>query len=178
MKIERYLSIFMLAALTSCTTVSRYVTQADESAYAIIAEKQSAAGLGQPFSISTAEELLRNRLLSEQQLVSATKKLTVPSCSLAGNDLRISLQDALQVAAHNNPNYQIHKETIFRQALALDLQRDAFRNSWSGLLSSLWSTDKSSSTRQNGLHSIGEGSLTRHFKSGVTFATSIGLDLV
>lgn len=178
MKIERYLSILVLGALTSCTAPSMYVTQADEAAYAVITEKHSAGGLAQSFTISTAEEQLRNSLLSDQQLVSAAGRSAPSAVPLSINVLRISLQDALQVAAHNNPNYQTNKETIFRQALALDLQRNVFRNSWSGLLSTLWSTNKSSGARQNGLHSTGEGGLTRHFKSGVTFATSIGLDLV
>ncbi len=50
--------------------------------------------------------------------------------------LKLSLMDALMVAAANSRQYQTRKEDIFRVALGLDLERDVFRNTYFGDLES------------------------------------------
>ena len=176
-KITQLVVISLFFAPCGCLGPAGYVQQADDAAYAIIAEKQADGGVDGSFSIIRPEQRLRQRLLLNQSLV------VVP----APNDeiltetttpFQLSLIDALQVAAHNSRAYQSNKESVFRQALALDLERDAFRSTFSGALSSMWSSDKSSGERVSGLTQGAQGGWGHQFNSGVAFATSISLDLV
>lgn len=169
--------------LSACQGASGYLQQADEAAYSIIAEKQAEIGVDTALMIDLPEQRLRQKLLIDQQLAvtsenTATKFVADTAELRPDTVVTLSLLDALQVAAHNSRRYQGQKESVFRQALALDLERDGFRNSFAGLLSSGWSTDKSSGERVSGLTHSAQGTLSRQFKSGIAFATSIGLDLV
>ena len=180
----RHLSVLLIVFLTGCVAPAAYITEADKVGYAIIAEKRAETGLDQSFTIASAEEQLRHRLLGEQQLVTVTTPEVVGDDTpisqfrLNSDPFQLLLDDALQVAAQNSHTYQTNKETIFRQALALDLERDGFRSTFSGLLSSLWSSDKGLGGRRNGLHYTAQAGVVRQFKSGASFITSIGLDLV
>lgn len=176
----QYLTFLLIVFLTGCIAPAAYVTEADEVGYAIISQKQAEIGLDEPFTIVTAEEQLRQVLLRDQALVTTAtfERADDGVATFDAEPLLLSLDDALQVAAHNSRSYQTNKETIFRQALALDLKRDAFRSTFSGMLSSLWSSDKGSGDRRSGLQYSAEASAARQFKSGISFVTSIGLDLV
>ncbi len=54
---------------------------------------------------------------------------------------RLTLTDVLQIAASENRDYQAQKEAVFRAALSLDLERDAFRFTWSGVLRTLFQSN-------------------------------------
>lgn len=176
-KITRLVVISLLFILCGCFSPAAYVQQADDAAYAIIAEKQADGGVDSSFSILRPEQRLRQRLLLDQTLIAAPA-LSDEVAQREVLPFKLSLIDALQVAAHNSRAYQSNKEGVFRQALALDLERDAFRSTFSGALSSLWSSDKGSGKRVSGLAYGMDGGWGKQFQSGVAFATSISLDLV
>lgn len=149
------LGLVLLSLLAACRSPEGFREQADEVSYGIIEQKQK-EGLGrtEPFSVEQAAETLRDRLMIEQDLPRAgsaslgtdalepTKHWPkddyleavregrpVPEAIGAADatGMAISLNEALQVAARNNRDYQSQKEEVFRAALALDLERDAFR---------------------------------------------------
>lgn len=173
-KIRLLFLIFCLSILsTSCLGPDSAVRQADDTAYRIVAEKQAELGMAYPFTLQRPETRLRERLLPnlpDELLVEQTEPDSEP--------VHLTLTDALQVAAHNSRTFQTNKEEVFRAALALDLERDAFRGTWSSVWSSEWLTDKSSGSRVSGLEHAGNLGVSRLFKSGAEFAVSVGLDLV
>jgi hypothetical protein len=142
-----------LLVLGGCAA-GNYREQADETAAAVIHEKQiEALGRAEPIEIEPPADTLRRRLLMGQDLqYSAPASLgaknlepiehwpkddylqedvleNVPMVPWeAGEPLKLSLTNALKVAARNNRDYQTSKEEVFRSALQLDLARDAFRN--------------------------------------------------
>jgi len=177
--------LLVLVLNCGCAGPEEYLIKADNAAYSIIAQKMVETGEGSAaegeFEISGAgsvKEQLRQRLLRQQRLPSLENPTFVASAVDYSQPLELSLLKALQVAAYNNRDYQLNKEKVFRQALALDLQREVFASSFNGLLSTMWSTKKSGSERIGGLHYGANGSWKHKFKSGVAFAASIGFDLV
>ena len=147
---------WLCLTLSACRSPESFREQADEASQGIIREKQlEALGRTEDFSIEQAAETLRERLLIDQKLPkSGQASLGADSLeptehwpeeedyldgeregrpTAAHVDLGegivpfIGLNEALQIAARNNRDYQTRKENVFRTALALDLQRDAFR---------------------------------------------------
>jgi outer membrane protein TolC len=204
-----------LAAVIVGCRAGDYRRQADRAAYDIITSKQSEAlGRTEPFTIETPAETLRRRLLLDQHLPYATSaslctKEVEPIKQWPDDDyldkqaaadelvdsfpaeqsLRLTLTDALQIAAHESREYQTQKEDVFVTALQLDLERDAFRRTWTGVLEGLYQAslerevvidDEGHTDRQTvgGLEYGGIGALSQRFKNGLTFTGQIGLDLV
>jgi outer membrane protein TolC len=205
----------ILALWAAGCTAAYYRGEADRRAYDIITKKQ-AEGLGrtEPFTIETPAETLRRRLLLDQHLPRATSaslgtrhiapikqwpdpdylKPRAPedeSITSVPTDapLPLKLPDALQIAAHESREYQAQKESVFRVALQLDLERDAFRRTWSGVLTSLFQSnleqqvaldDKGHTDLQtvSGFENDGVLELSQRLKNGLTFTGAIGLDLV
>lgn len=167
----RKLIICLVLLMAGCQSPASYVQQADVAANTIIAEKQAELAIDSPFSLPQPQQRLRRLLTIEDHA-------TPVASAVLDQEVSLGLVEALEVAAHNSRTYQLNKEEVFRQALALDLERDAFRRSFSGVLSSEWSTDKGSGERVSGLVHRAEAGVQRTFKSGIAFATSIGLDLV
>jgi outer membrane protein TolC len=204
-----------LAAGVGGCTPDLYRHQADHVAYRSIAQKQTEAlGRTEPFNIETPAETLRRRLLLDQQLPYSTgASLSTRDLERikqwpddgylkrpAGGDelvdsfattppVTVTLTDALQIAAHESRAYQAQKEAVFKAALQLDLESDAFRRTWSGTLRNLFQFDlerevaldnKGHTDRQdiNGAEYGGEGGLSQRLKNGLTFTGALGLDLV
>ena len=192
-----------------------YRQHADHVAYRSIAQKQTEAlGRTEPFNIETPAETLRRRLLLDQQLPYSTSaslstrdiepikqwpdngylKQPAGGDELVGSfattqPVTLTLTDALQIAAHESRDYQEQKEAVFKAALKLDLESDAFRRTWSGTLRNLFQfdlgrqvpiDDKGHTARQNiaGTEYGGEGGLSQRLKNGMTFTGALGLDLV
>lgn len=189
--------------LLSCTAPSAYRESADRTAEEIISRKQEEAmGRSEPFTIKKPSDTLRNRLLRGQSLPAAAPaslgtsylepvehwpeqgseddgNSAVPFLAETPEKvLRLTLLEALQVSARNSREYQSRKEDVFRTALDLDLERDAFRNTFAGLLEGfLGASGQSGSTVGEGGVS-GEGTVTRRLRSGAELAGLIALDLV
>jgi len=216
---RRIASIAFLACaagigLFGCSAAD-YRRAVDRTAYEIIADKQAAAlGKTEPFTVEAPAETLRRRLLIDQRLLTSTPaslssrdvdpipqwpdrdylERERPHSALAESlpttpQLVLTLADALQVAAHGARNYQDQKEAVFTAALQLDLERDAFRRTWTGILSGLFESrlerevaldDEGHTDRQtvSGLEYGASGELSQQFRNGMTFTGALGVDLV
>jgi len=204
----------LTVALTGCMP-SFYRQQADRTAYGLIAAKQTEAlGRIEPFTVETPAQTLRRRLMLDQQLPYSTSAslstrdiepipqwpdkdyLRTPDASdplverlATTQPVQLTLSDALEVAAHESLDYQTQKENVFRTALQLDLEQDAFRRTWSGVITSLFQTDleqtvalddKGHTVKQpvSGIENDGVGRFSQNFKNGLSFTGALGIDLV
>ena len=193
-------------SLQGCKAPSEYRSEADDVATDILDEAwPRVTGHTERFTISPAEQTLRRRLLLEQRLpVSAPASagssddrvieqwpdetytddrsegydLDSGSAFSAENPLRINLKEALQVAAFNSRNYQTQKESVYQTALRLDLQRDAFRNTWAGVVDSVVSASLNENGETNGIVNSDSLDVTRQFKNGMRFTSSLAVDFV
>lgn len=207
-KLKRFPTVVVIVgiayALGGCTAAG-YRAEADDAANRILQQKQAqAVGRHTPFTIETPADTLRRRLLDGQNLATSgrasrgtdTLKKTEhwPEADYpkrAASDDRVvdgeivedeavllTLTEALQIGARNSRAYQTQKENVFRAALDLDLELDAFRNTYAGLISSLLSSDQDLGESVTGLSNSGELSVTRRLKSGATLGGSVAIDLV
>ena len=98
--------------------------------------------------------------------------------TLTSDTIRISLVQALQIAAFNSREYKNRKEEVFQAALRLDLEDHRFENTFTGLLSGLWSHDKSGEQGDlTGYEGTGSLGLSRRFRNGLLFTARLGIDL-
>lgn len=205
---EKDIRILLMAAigmifLMGCATPQEYRQNADKTAYKIIEQKQmEALGRNEPFTVEQPADTLRRRLMIDQNILYSnpaslnTKELkpiefwpkdnyldasasvqsaTIPTVS---GPLKITLMDALQIFAKNSRDYQNQKETVFRSALNLDLQRDGYRNTFTGRFDGEAATNLSGNSAQSDVSSSGLGSFSRKFLNGITLTGQISLDLV
>ncbi len=185
-----------------CQSPSRYRLKADSIAMNIIKEKQKQVlDKEQDFTIVRASDILRHRLLIDQNLPYACeaslgsdnlkpiehwpeKDYTAWSPSVDPNmpsildkPLKLSLVHALQIGASNSFEYQTRKEDIFRYALDLDLEKNEFRNTFAGQVESLISRDSTSEETLSGTKNSGTISLSRKLKTGAQLTTALAVDL-
>ena len=169
----------------------------------IIRQKQAEAlGKTEPFSIERPSDILRWRLLDEQDLPRAgeaslgTSRLTPiahwpeddyppasasPDSEIAiepNKPLKLTLVDALQVGARNSFEYQSQKESVFQTALALDLRRNDFRNIFTAGTDSQLSVNTTGDETITTVNNSGDLSVTRTLKNGLTLSGAIFVDLV
>lgn len=189
--------------LPGCRSPARQLEEADRAARQIVEAKQrEALGRTEPFTIEPPEDALRRRLLLGQNLPYAApaslgsayleriehwprdggylqgrQKAAVPPWR-AEEPLALTLAEALQVGARNSREYQTAKEAVFRAALALDLERDAFRNTFFGLLESEFSSERRLDRRVSGVENSAVATVTRVLKTGAQLTARLGLDLV
>jgi outer membrane protein TolC len=169
----------------------------------IAAQQQAGLGKEQPFSVTPAADQLRRRLLVEQQLpvvgpasFSSAELEPVPhwpgqtlpgpppslDSPLPGpvdREIRLSLEQALQIAAQNSRAYQEQKENLYRSALALDFERHGFAWQASGSAEGRYRQDRGSAadtTEGTALSLV--GGLARSLTNGISLTTQLGWDLV
>jgi len=200
-----YLVILALSSVlftqTMCTS-TKYRLKADKAAANIIREKQEQAlGKADEFSIERPSDILRRRLLIEQDLpyaseasLGADKLKTIehwpekdyPRAKSsvdqilspeAGKPLQLSLMQALQVGARNSSEYQSHKEDVFRSALNLDLKRNEFGFTFRGEVESLYKTDSTGKKTVTGTENSTALDLSKTLKGGAKLSTALAVDL-
>lgn len=195
------LLLCLVLVQTGCRSVSEHREDADKVASEIIAEKQKEAfGKAESFSIERPNNILRRRLLEEQNLQSSgpwsigTDRLDKPEhwpkddypqdvnlaplVKLDGAEpVTLTLLEALQVGARNSFSYQTQKEEIFQAALSLDLERNVFRDFFTEQLGSTVSTDSSSDRTTSGTRQSSVSGWSRALKSGAVFSTQLAVDL-
>jgi outer membrane protein TolC len=172
-------------------------------AYNIIEKKQQEAlGKTEPFTIERPSDTLRRRLIEEQGLpISSeaslgTDKLkpvpywpdgsyppdvSSPDANVPvepNQPLKISLIDALQIGARNNPDYQSRKEDVFGAALNLDLAKNAFRNIFTAGTNSQIQADTTGRDTVTTLDNSGSAGVSRTFKNGLDVSSAIAVDLL
>lgn len=199
-------SIVLLAAaggLIGCKSPEQHRRKADEVGTQIVAQKQAEAiGRTEPFSIERPSDILRRRLMAEQELPHSgpasfgTDALDpVPHWPdenyrpqeasdgpdvvvVADKPVKLSLIDALQVGAKNSFEYQSRKEDVFRTALSLDLTRNDFRSIFRAQADSRLSTDTTGDDTVTTLDSGGTLGVTRNFMNGLSVSSAVAVDLL
>ena len=192
-------------ALCGCLSPERAVREARKTGSCIAGEyMEKVTGRTNEFTIARPADRLRNRLLAEQRLDPAlaaelnaetndVKRVPLP------DPLVLSLADALRAGAANSEEFQKEKESVFDAALALDLQRHAFENTFAGALGGGWSGSDSSGGESTGAVDGGAGvegatggkttrssqatgktsaSVSRKLSNGMTAAASLGIDVL
>ncbi len=174
---------------------------ADEAAYEIIEKaQQRALGRTEPFAVETAADSLRRRLLLDQKLPYSDpsslgskdvepieqwpdkdyfepRRDEEPPPWSGGQPLELSLLDALQIGAKNSREYQAQKELVFQTALALDLERDRFRSTWAGILSSGVEFDELADPHTAVWPSGADVGVLQRFKNGTLLTLNLAVDL-
>lgn len=188
--------------LTGCRSSQRHREKADRVADKIIAQKQQEAlGTTEPLDIQRPSDILRRRLIEEQNLpVSSTASLGTDQLKPiphwpdpeyppearsrdAGitvdpnRPLELSLIEALQVAAQNSPEYQSRKEDVFRAALSLDLARNRFRNIFTAGTNHRIVTDTTGPATVTTTTNSASGGVSRLLTSGAALSAALALDL-
>ncbi len=195
--------VVMVACVVGGCKPGDYRREADDVAAGIISQKQL-EGLGreQAFTIEKPELTLRRRLMEAQQLarshdasLGVSELQPIPHWPeddylkqgegesddlmpvTPGEPLKLGLMDALRVAAGNSREYQSQKESVYRAALALDLERDAFRTTFAGVTSADISHNPGVDPEVSGIDSNTEFSFTQRFQNGLTLSGAIALDV-
>lgn len=191
---------------SACRSPQKYREQANTVAYDIVAAKQREAfGERESFSVEQAAATLRDRLLIDQDLPisgpasigsdelepikhwpsrenyldadRAERPASLDSAKSYREAFAINLNEALQVAARNNRDYQSQKESVFRSALTLDLERDKFRGVFSQPTEGEIVSDGlgSEAIAYSGVSAV--GGFGQRFKSGTQLTGQIAVDL-
>ena len=207
MRIGFYLLLILVISVlfidTGCTA-SRYRRSADKAAENIIKEKQKQIfGKEEGISIERPSDILRRRLMIEQNLPYSSnaslgtdkldkiahwpeKDYPDEETSSSGDDitvesgkaLKLSLVQALQVAAMNSSEYQTQKESVFQKALDLNLQRHQYGFTLGGQGTYNINMQKSNGVTTKSDTGGGSLSLSKTLKTGGKIITSIGVDII
>ena len=194
--------LILALVLISCRSARAHREEADQVAQGIITQaRHQALGRDEPFDLRPASDTLRRRLLRGQELPVVDPAslglgaVVLPSQvrdrALAEADAEalatspvetgtivLDLPGALQVAAANSHRYQDHKDAIFRAALGLDLERDDYRLHWDGSAGVEAIADLLPGEDLLGIEAGAGLGARRRFRSGITVAGALGLDLV
>ncbi|MCL2104217.1 MAG: TolC family protein [Kiritimatiellaeota bacterium] len=170
-----------LLALTACMTPERADREAGEAGTRLAtAYWQAQTGCTNTFDVSRPSEALTLRL-ALMAVARGDEGVVFPEIpnveAVVVDDVwRLSLADALNVAARNDRQYQRLKEDIFRTALDLDSQQFLFETSFTGLLLGWLSgnTDSSRSAEASGSAGVG---FRRQFENGSVIMGNLALDV-
>ncbi|MFA6175231.1 MAG: TolC family protein [Phycisphaerae bacterium] len=183
-----------------CSSPQKFRKNLNKTADNIIKEKQmQAIGKKSKFSIERPSDILRRRLLLDQNLpvsgrasfgsdrlekIEHWPEKDFPAVSADQNDssnvsrtLTISLLDALQIGAKNSPAYQSQKEDVFSSALDLELERQAFRNTFIAQMQNLTSTDTTGNRTVSGNVASGNIGVSRKLPTGGSISSALAIDL-
>ena len=198
-------SMLIVSIVPGCKSPADYRTEADDVATRILDEAwPQVIGHEETFTILPSEQTLRRRLLLEQQLPTSAPASAGSGDDLRikqwpddvydesrsegfklnqdrsqeSQPITLSMNEALQVAAYNSRNYQSQKESVYQTALRLDLQRDAFRTTWAGVVDSVTSSSLGATSETNGVVNSGSLEVSKRFENGMRFTSLLAVDLV
>jgi outer membrane protein TolC len=166
----------------ACMTPERAVRETDETGTRLAtAFWQEQTGTTNTFDVTRPADALTLRVAmlaaarGDRRVVFPKIPYAPGAVAAATNGvLRLSLRDALAVAARNDRSYQTYKETVFKQALALDYQQYQFDTTFSGMILQALDGDMATKTsKQSG--SVGA---KRKLPDGTTVAGNLALDVV
>lgn len=129
----------------------------------------------QPSAVEPAETPLAETQPATSQ-PSTQEATSQPATAPAA--LVLTLNDALQVAAKNNREYQTRKEDVYQTALALDLESNEFRSILAASSDATYVEDRTGDDPVRGVTSNTDVSVSRRLKQGTALTAAIGLDLV
>ena len=189
----------LLLTVTGCKSTRDWRNEADSHAEALIKDAQGkVTGQDEAIVVESAADTLRRRLMLDQNLPKKT------DASLGVRDLqdterwqtekhlkdgaeyaerwntkeqvKLTLLEAIEIAAKNNREFQQQKETLYQAALSLDLEAHSFQTTFRGMLNG--SIQSSYGTRRNTGSVVGaDGGFTRKFKNGVELTSMLSVDL-
>jgi outer membrane protein TolC len=189
------------ALVSGCRSPSVHRENSDDIAYRIVDETRKSVGHAEPFSIEPPSVSLRKRLLLDQNLLNSgpmslgtadinrpghwpddeyfdqTDKSAGPGEWKTESTLKLSLFEALQVAARNSREYQSEKEGLFQTALSLDLARESFRTSLASALSGSLGGERDDGETSGSASSSASADGSRKLERGVDLTTEIAVDL-
>lgn len=191
--------VLAAASLIGCQTPSAHRALGDKAAADRIATAQTSVGLApEQIVIDSAAETLRQRLLLDRNLPRTsvnslglrslpssrywepTKHLAAPSSNAAPVSVAtpLTLIQALQIAAANSRDFQDAKEALFTSALNLDLEEEAFRNTFAGMLSAEATADGSGDDDAVE-SSVGNTTfgVSRTLRNGIELTSSLMVDI-
>ena len=197
------ITLTLFPVLSGCSA-KHHRLKADKTALSIIKDAQEKnLGKSDDFSIERPSDILRRRLLTEQELAqygneslgtdaldkikhwpeknypaptkSTRVKVEVPADK---KPVMLNFTLALQVAAENSFDYQTQKENLFKSALTLDLNRDDYRFNTTIDGESQLSVDKRQADTVKGLEHSGGLGLSKTLRDGSRFAANLAVNLV
>lgn len=92
--------------------------------------------------------------------------------------LVLSLVDALQVGARNSRTFQTRKENVFLEALRLDLERNFFRTTFTGLVSGQVISNLGSPEDVHGVIVSPQVGFTQRLQNGIVLSGRVAVDVV
>lgn len=194
------LALAFAILLTACAP-AEHRQRSDRIADQVIEESQKKAmGETEPLSIVPASVMLRRQLLGDQDLPTTDAASYGPdrmpegrhwpeegypyaadetpaAAPPPGEPLKLSLVEALKVAAGSSRDYQSRKEDVFRAALDLDLERHEFRLTFRGLVEGDISSDLGADPTVSGTTGTASISPAQRLKTGADLTGRLGLDV-
>jgi outer membrane protein TolC len=197
------ISVISFLFINAGCTAARYRKDADKTAQSIIREKQEQLfGRATGLNIERPSDTLRRRLMIEQDLpytgnaslgTDRLEKIAhwpeddYPSewtssgdgiVAEPGKPLKLTLIQALQIAAMNSSEYQSQKESVFQTALNLNLRRHEYGFTIGGDAS--YNITQREIGEETARSDSGSGSLSvsKKLKEGARIITSVGVDIV
>jgi outer membrane protein TolC len=131
--------------------------------------------------VERPSERFRQRLLAMQGLPSRLREAlgvanaVVPSST--ADVVRLTLRDCLRIAFENSREYQQAREDVFAAALDFNLEEDAFRASFLGLLKLDYTENRSGQDPVRGVAGSSEVGATQTFKSGAKLGVRMAVDV-
>lgn len=169
-----------LSVPVACMTPSRAVRETDATGTRLAtAYWQEQTGSTNTFDVNRAADALTLRIAllaaarGEQGVVFPPVPHAQPTL-LSNAVLRLSLTDALAVAARNDRQYQKLKEAVFSRALDLDYEQYQFETSFSGLMLTALTGDPGVEKASGRL----DGQATRKLPNGTEIVGGLALDVV
>lgn len=189
------------ALLCGCQSSLEWYKEADQQASKHISEAQEKElGRTELIEVESPADSLRRRLLLDQNLPMRAKE------SLGIHDLedterwktdkqirrgteyesrwnssemvRLSLTDAILIAARNSREYANQKDALYKAALSLDLEDHDFQSTFIGRLKSTFQSSHDGNRRNNGIVNNATTGIRKTFKNGMELAADISVDLV
>ncbi|MBQ6471894.1 MAG: TolC family protein, partial [Victivallales bacterium] len=199
------LTAVLLSVWCGCRTARQWREQADSRAAEHLRKAQAIEGVPvESIRVETPADTLRRRLFLDQGL-SRSSPASASIRDLASEKggrfawnnaehltegeayqprwdtsqtIRISLVDALMIAACNSREFQNQKDSLFQCALALDLEDHHFQNSFRGMFTERFTSSAANGSRTNGLTGNAFAEVTRTFRNGAELTASLSVDLV
>ena len=199
--------LVILIAISGCKSPKQYREEADKTAYDILRKaEKDLFNRESAFTIEKPEEALRRRIMEAQGLQYShngslgVENLEKPKFWPEDNfplaaealdaldkykqQINLTMNDALMIAAKNSFEYQSRKESVFAAALSLDLAENVFRNIYSGNTSHSINADTDVATSSSGedvlvtANNSGGLGVSRMLKNGATISTSLAMSIV
>ncbi len=175
----RIVLLSFAVGLASCRSPEAWRREADERAGRLIAGQRTAAvGESGPVAIERPSETFRRRLIELQGLPSPAWPTPAAASIDTGAVVRLTLEDALRIGAHNSREYQDAKEDVFRAALALDLRQDEYRHSFAALVSGTYSERRGGEAPVRGIETAGTLTAQQRLAAGGSVVARLAVDLV